>query len=149
MDIKKIPPVPVIFFTTRTTLNELSSLVGAVAAELYKEAAAQQLLPVGPITWIYIGADGKPDTVFTLEIALPVHGQPATESLFLYKELPAFQCATTVHYGAWNKLGDAYRRLFAGLQQNGRQANGFCREEYIRMDFADTANNITEVQVGI
>ncbi len=149
MVIKTNPAMPVLFFTTRTTLKNISQYVGTVAKQLYAVAAKQELLPTGPLQWIYIGADGKPDTLFTLEIALPVDGLPKEESLFLYKELTPFECVTTLHHGAWEHLYETYDRLISDVNANGKKLSGVCREQYLYMDFNEPANNLTEVQIGI
>ena len=149
MVIKSVPAIPVLFFTTRTALKDIAQYVGTVAKQLYAVAAKQELLPTGPLQWIYLGADGKPDTVFTLEIALPVDGLPKEESLFLYKELPPFECVSTLHHGAWEHLYKTYDRVIGDVLANGKSLSGFCREQYLYMDFNNPANNITEVQIGI
>lgn len=149
MIIKTIPPMPVLFFTTRTTLKDISKFVANVAQELYAEANRQGLLPTGSIHWIYTGADGKPDTEFTLDIALPVNLVPAETGEFGFKQLPAFECAATVHHGAWDHLFEAYDRIIGDVYANGRSMTGVCREQYLYMDFANPVNHITEVQIGI
>lgn len=149
MVIKKTPAMPVIYFTTTTTLNDIGKFVGTVAKQLYEAAAKQELLPSGPLQWVYTGADGKPDTIFTLEIALPVTGVPKDQSPFLFKELPAFECITTLHHGNWEHLHEAYDCVIGDCYANGKKLSGVCREQYIYMDFIHPENNLTEVQVGI
>jgi effector-binding domain-containing protein len=146
---KHVPLIPVLSFTTRTSLKEIGRFTGTVARQLYAEAARQELLPTGPLQWIYIGADGKPDTLFALEIALPVYGQSKGVSLFLHKELPPFECVSVLHHGAWDHLYETYDRLIDEISSKGKKLTGFCREQYLYMDFDIPANNITEVQVGI
>jgi effector-binding domain-containing protein len=148
MTVKQLPAVPVLFFSTQTTLAELSKYVAQVAKELYAEAAKLQLLPTGPLQWIYLGADGNPDTVFTLEIALPVETFPI-QSSFKTKILPAFSGAAALHTGNWNTLAATYNKLITEICAAGKQLTGVCREQYIYMDFADPNNNLTEVLVGI
>jgi effector-binding domain-containing protein len=149
MNSKHVPPIPVIFFSTRTSLKELGQFTYSIAKKLYEEAAKQGLLPSGPLQWIYIGADGKADTVFALEIALPVHGQVKKDSAFPHKQLPPFDCISTIHHGAWEHLFETYDHLIDDIHSKGRKMTGFCREQYLYMDLDNPANNITEVQIGI
>ena len=149
MTQKNIPPIPVIYFSTRTTFREISKFVANVAKELYATAASNELLPTGPIHWVYDGADGKPDTEFDLEIALPVNGYLKPWSAFAEKTLPAFECATVLHQGAWDHLFETYDQLIDEIKSQGKQMTGICREQYIYMDFNDPTNNITQVQIGI
>lgn len=149
MEIKTTPPVKVIFFTTRTSLEELESFIVKVAESLYAEVTKQGLIPTGPQYWTYHGMDGKPDTVFTLEICVPVNAAPKTESVFQYKELPAFKCVSLLHNGSWDNLGKVYSSAMANIFAKQKQPSGFSREMYINIDLENPANNITEVQIGI
>lgn len=149
MEIKTTPPVKVMFFTTRTSLEELENFVVKVAERLYAEITNQNLLPTGPQYWIYHGMDGKPETIFTLEICVPVNREPKTESAFLYKELPAFKCASVLHNGVWDDLGKVYETTIPNIYAQQKQPNGFSRELYLNIDLQEPKNNITEVQIGI
>jgi len=149
MTTKKIPPIPVIYFSTRATLRTISKHVGTVAEKLYVEAAKSGLLPTGPIQWIYIGADGRPDTEFTLEIALPIRGIVPPTASFPHKELPEFECASFLHHGEWDHLFETYDRAVDEVVASGKQLNGYCREQYVYMDFKSPVHNLTEVQLGI
>jgi len=149
MEIKTTPPVKVMFFTTRTTLEELEGFAVKVAEQLYTEIAKQQLIPTGPQYWTYHGLDGKPDTVFTLEICVPVNKEPAQESVFLFKELVPFKCAAVLHNGSWDELSHVYDTTIKNIFASQKQMNGFFRELYINIDMTNPANNITEVQIGI
>jgi effector-binding domain-containing protein len=149
MELKTTPPVKVMFFTTRTSLEELESFVLKVAEQLYAEIAKQQLIPTGPQYWTYHGLDGKPDTIFTLEICVPVNKAPVEESIFLYKELGAFKCVSILHNGSWDDLAQVYGSAIQNIFAQQKQMNGFYREIYINIDMENPGNNITEVQIGI
>lgn len=86
MEIRTQPPMKVLFSSHRTTIPQLNNFVGTIAKELYAEASASNALIYGPQYWIYHGMDGNMDTVFTLEIALPVQGE-IRSSKFSIKEL--------------------------------------------------------------
>jgi effector-binding domain-containing protein len=147
MKIKTHPPLTVLSSLHQTTLQQLGPLVGTVMNDLYIEAAGKTIVS-GPIYWIYHGANGKPDTVFTLEIALPIQGlfQP---SKFLVKDLPAFKSLSHVHEGSWDQLYATYQQIMQHIEANKIPVKDESRELYINIDFRNPANNITEVQVGI
>jgi effector-binding domain-containing protein len=115
--------------------------------DLYAEAATSTLVS-GPLYWIYHGLDGKPDTVFTLEIALPIQGK-FQSSKFSIKELPAFKTITHIHEGAWEQLSATYGQMMQHIEANKIPMKDECRELYLNIDFEKPENNITEVQVGI
>ena len=139
----------VLYYSTPATLNTLSSLVGTIAGELYRQAATAAVLPTGPIQWIYYGADGKPDTPFTLDIALPLATETDITGRFGFKILPATTALFRMHRGDWKFLYETYEQLadIAGNEQY--ELTGVCREQYIYMDFQQPENNLTEVCMEI
>ena len=147
MTIKTHPPLTVLYSSHQTTLQDLGKLAGTVMRDLYVDAAASSTIG-GPVYWIYRGADGKPDTVFTLEIALPIQGK-FPSSKFQIKELPAFKTLAHIHEGTWDQLYATYAQMMQHIEANKIPMRDECRELYINIDFEKPENNITEVQVGI
>lgn len=138
----------VLYSTHQTTLSQLGQLAGVVVKELYAEAVRNQVLVSGPCYWLYKGMDGHPETVFTLDIALPIQGNIA-DSRFATKDLPAFKAATHVHESRWENLSGTYAQLFQYIALNHHQITGEFREVYLIIDMENPENNLTEVQVGI
>ncbi|MET0298623.1 MAG: GyrI-like domain-containing protein [Flavitalea sp.] len=149
MQIKTHPAMNVLYSTFQTSLATLHDKVGTIARDLHEEAARQHLLVTGPVYWFYYGADGKPDTIFTLEIAVPISGEPVTNERFLFNRLETFKCIVETHYGAWSELGNTYGILMQKVATDQLKLNGVCREMYVNIDFTRDECNITEVQVGI
>ena len=116
MTIKTHPPLIVLYSTHRSTIQQLGSLVGTVMKDLYIDASSNTLI-TGPVYWIYHGADGRPDTVFTLEIALPIQGV-FESSRFKVKELPAFKTVSHVHEGVWQQLHATYSQIMQHNEAN-------------------------------
>lgn len=148
MEIKTHPPVTVLYSSYQTTLNTLHQYVGTVLKDLLAEAADQNALISGPVYWVYHGADGKPDTTFTLEIALPVQGLSGSGK-FGIKQLPAFKALVHEHVGAWEELPAVYGRLLKYIDDRKIAINDECREIYVNIDFQNPGNNITTVQLGV
>ncbi|KQS32639.1 hypothetical protein [Dyadobacter sp. Leaf189] len=150
MQLKTIYPLHVLYFETETSLNALAEFVRVVARRLYSDAVQNDLEITGPVFWIYEGADGNPETVFKLTIALPVSpSAPLTDSEFRLKLLEPFQCISHELQGEWSGLGSVYGQIFSELGTKNKIPSGQNREIYIHMDFENPAGNITEVQVGI
>lgn len=148
MEIKTQPPMKVLFSSHRTTIPQLKNFVGAIAKELYAEASASNALVSGPQYWVYYGMDGNIDTVFTLEIALPVQGE-IQSSKFSTKELPAFKSLIQEHEGPWEKMPASYGALLQHIEQHKIPMNDECREVYTNVDFNNPDNNRVEIQLGI
>jgi effector-binding domain-containing protein len=150
MQIKEVKPLTFFYHSVRTTMSGLSPLVGVVARELYREAAALDLAVTGPIYWQYIGLDPKPEAEFTLHIALPVDEERADYTgKFAFQRTEPFRCLTAVHEGDWAELPRTYRQLFGSLAEQNLRPTGLSREVFLNMDFAEPAANVTEVQIGI
>jgi effector-binding domain-containing protein len=147
MQITTHPPVRILYSTHRVTLKQLGEF-GAVIKELYAEAVHYDAFVSGPLHWIYRGADGKPDTVFTLEIAIPIQGYIKTNK-FQVKQLAPFDAITYRHEGSWERLVESYTDIMQYVDKNKIPLNEECRELYLNMDFENPENNVTEVQVGI
>lgn len=147
MTIKTHPGLTVIYSAHHTTIQQLNQFAGTVIKDLYKEAAGNTIIS-GPVYWLYHGADGKPDTVFTLEIALPIQGMFASNK-FSVKQLPPFKAIAHIHEGPWEQLYATYGQMMQHIEANKIPISDECRELYLNIDFQNPENNITEVQVGI
>lgn len=148
MEIKTHPPIKVLYSSHQTTLNGLGQFIGNVMKDLHREAVKQDLLVSGPCYWIYYGADGRPDTVFTLEIALPIQGRYAGNA-FATKELSSFKAVSHMHEKDWTKLSDSYGSIIQFILKNNIGMTSECREIYWNIDFEHPENNLTEIQVGV
>lgn len=151
MTIRTIQPMQALSFHTETSFNEIGQYVRVVAKDLYQEAIKNGLEIAGPIYWIYKGADGQPNTKFSLTIALPVifSDLNVNTSRFEIKEIPAFRCVSRTHNGSWEKLGETYGNLISEILVKEPSMSGENREVYINMDFDNPTANITEVQIGL
>lgn len=149
MQIKTQPSMTVLFSTYETTLKELPAYVGTAVKELYKQVVELDLLITGPQYWFYYGADGKPDTRFTLEIAIPVRGTLSEGLPSNIKQLPPFRCLSAVHEGPWDKMSQLYPKMMKYIGEKGLTLNGIISEAYLQFDFAAPENNLTEVHIGL
>jgi len=148
MEIKTHPAMTVLYSTHRTTIGQLYQYVGVVVKELYAEAVNNEVLVGGPAYWIYHGLDGQPETVFTLEIAIPIQGK-ITASKFATKELPSFKAASHVHENGWTRMPATYAQIMQYIAKNNYRMTGEFREIYWNIDFDNPENNLTEVQIGV
>lgn len=148
MQIKTYPPVTVLYSRHQTTISQLGGLVGTVAKDLVAEAVEFDALISGPIIWIYHGMDGKPDTEFTLDIAVPVQGT-VRSSRFTVKQLPAFKALTHNHEGAWTDMPQTYGEIMQHVDAHKIPLTEESRELYYNIDFQHPEHNITQIQIGV
>ena len=149
MKYKKINPFQALVFRTETKLTEINRYVRTKAREIYADVIANKCEITGPVYWIYYGADGNPNTVFSLEIAVPVFSTGNYTGIFELKVIPEFGCISEIHEGAWERLNETYGKLIEQALADGVAINPVSREIYIHMDFNSPENNITEVQLGV
>lgn len=138
----------VLYSSHQTTIPQLGEFVGTVAKELYAEASLLGVLVSGPQYWIYHGMDGNNDTIFTLEISLPVQGELASTK-FGVKELPALKAVSHWHKGPWEKMPESYSAILQHIEQHKIAMTDECREIYYNVDFSRPENNQVEIQLGI
>lgn len=146
MQVKTIPPISVLYFSTATTLKEVGQYAYVIAQKLYAEAARQNILPVGPIQWLYHNCNGEPETPFTLEIGLPLQSAPTETSEFGFKELPSFKTVSTLYDGPWDKMYTVYDEVIGWAKTNGYKLTDNFREVYFYMS---PNLKLTEINIGI
>lgn len=149
MLIRTHPYMTVLYNTRQTSLRELPHLSGTVVRELYKYVADLDLLVCGPQYWFYYGVDQRPETKFTLEIALPVQGKIPTAVLPYFKRIPAFRCLSSRYQGPWEGIAEEYQRMLSYISDNNLKTSGIYTESFLHIDFDDPANQITEIHIGI
>jgi effector-binding domain-containing protein len=149
MLIRTHPSMTVLYSTRQATFKDLPAFSGTVIRELYRYVADLDLLVCGPQYWFYHGMDGKPETRFTLEIALPVQGRIPTALLPHFKQIPAFRCLTYRYEGAWEGLAGAYREMMQYIEDNQLKMNGVYAESFLHINLDDPASQITEIQIGL
>jgi effector-binding domain-containing protein len=148
MEIKTHPSMTVLYSTHQTTIPQLEKFVAVVAKELYAEASKLGVLVSGPQYWMYHGMDGNNDTVFTLEIAVPIQGN-VQSTKFLVRELPAYKSLSHTHAGAWEQMPATYGAVLGHIGQSKIAMTDECRECYLNVDFVNPENNRVEIQMGI
>ncbi len=151
MRITTVKAKKVMKFTTNATLKDLDKYTGTKPSELYVEAQKCGYQTMEPQIWQYTGPDGKPDTVFKLEIMLPImgDGNGLKPEGFEIDEVGEFKALQTLHEGPWAELGPVYCKLMKHVADNALQPTGVTREVYVRCDFENQENCITEVLIGL
>jgi effector-binding domain-containing protein len=139
----------VLYQTRQATLGELGNYAGTVVKELYQYVSDLDLLVCGPQYWFYYGVDGRPDTRFTLEIAIPVNGHIPTALLPYFKQIPYFKCLSHRYEGPWQGLSEEYAKMIEYINGNGLNMNGIYSESFLHVDLNSPENNITEIQIGL
>jgi effector-binding domain-containing protein len=149
MLIRTHPCMTVLYTARQARLSDLPAFCGTLARDLYRYVADLDLLVCGPQYWFYYGVDGKPDTRFTLEVALPVQGKIPTALLPYFKQIPSFRCLTSRYEGPWEGIAQQYEKMMQHIEQNQLKMSGIYAESFLHIDFDRPDNQITEIQIGI
>ncbi len=149
MEKKNLEKTPVLMYSLETTLATMMNDFGEVPNDIVVKAQELGLEITGPQIWQYEGADGRPETVFKLDICLPVNQASGNAGKFRFGVLPEGACISDIHKGSWAKLGDTYCRMFGEISRKGIVPTGLCREIYHHFDMENEEVNVTEVQVMI
>lgn len=147
MEIKSIKKQKVFGKSFQTTFKDIQNFVAKVPAQIVEEIKKEQLEICGEQIWRYIGADGNPDTRFTLQIAFPIKENGSKHEQVM--NFDDFKCFSGMHYGSWKNFGKSYEKIIGELMVAGHKMTGEIREIYHVVDFEDEEKNVTEIQVGI
>jgi effector-binding domain-containing protein len=97
--------------------EEIRNVMGLGIGELMTSIAAQDIAPAGP--WFTHHLRMDPDT-FDFEIGVPVTALVAAAGRMKPGRWPAMTVARTIHHGAYEGLGAAWRELDAWIAAKGR-----------------------------
>jgi len=149
MDVKTVKPAKVFYHSEVTTLQGIHDVAVREIENLYAEAEKNGLKEIAPMQFVYYGCDDKPDTKFTLEIAIVVDEEKPYSGKYKFKDLDGFKCVSTIHKGNVNDLDKTYQKFMPELFKSGKKMTDESREVYHKYIQEDSPENITEIQIGV
>jgi len=87
-----------------------------------------------------------------VEVGIYVKQAVAVSSPLAVRELPATSAASFVHYGAFNRVSEAYLATLRWLDANGYRQAGPARALFLHVSqpaSRDDESNVTEIQVPV
>lgn len=147
--VQRFPAMTVLCKTTRTTLMEVGKVAGPIIESLMKTARESGIPIEGSPMFLYHDASPDPSKPFDLDVAVLVHADAKPAGDAKVKQLPAFNCVSTVYCGPMFRIGEAYGQLMAQYQAAGVQPTDETREMFLYWEAPDSPNNVTLVQIGI
>jgi hypothetical protein len=131
------------------TLPEIPAFAETVIPKLMSEARLLGLGITGALEFMYEGSDGTPETQFDLTIAIPIQAMQGVSSQFQYLATQPFPCVFLEYQGSIHDIGAAWHAFFASVLKADLILTGQCREVYQHWVDLGSAENITELQIGI
>ncbi len=147
MEVKNVDPAKVFYHSEETTLNGVHGVANREIDKMYDEAKKMGLEEVAPLQFTYFGF--SPETSFTLEIAMVVAEEKPYKGQYKFKDMDEFKCASTIHNGSINKIGETYEKFMPELVKSGNKMTDQIREVYLKFIDLDSPENVTEIQVGV
>ncbi|MFI5897327.1 GyrI-like domain-containing protein [Actinoplanes sp. NPDC051513] len=136
VETREFPPQPVVSIRQTIPTADLIATEGQSLQELWRLLRDRGITPAGPPFVRYHTFDaGETD----VEIGVPVTDNVVGEGRVVGTELPGGPAVTTVHLGAHDRLGEAYRRIAEAVATRG-QANGPGWEIYEWIDLTQEPN---------
>ena len=134
VELLRLETQPVASIRGTIPVAELGEHMGGRLGELGAYLRQHGVQPAGP-PFVRYHAFGETETDFELGVPLaaPVEG----EGRITGNELPGGAAAATWHLGAHDRLGDAYARLEAWLNEHSRERSSPGWEVYYWIDLGD------------
>jgi DNA-binding transcriptional MerR regulator/effector-binding domain-containing protein len=136
---RELTPQPVLGLRLRTPFAAMGEAMARGYCDLYGHLAARGASPAGPplrLFWM-TGLDepgvdlAARDEELDLELCVPVAGRVASAGALIYRELPGGPAASTLHAGPYASLGDAYRAVFAWMEERGLEPGIPARDAFL------------------
>jgi effector-binding domain-containing protein len=124
-------PQPILSIRRTVRVDEIAERHGESLRELWDAMRARGVAAVGP-PFVRYHTFGEAET--DVEVGIPVAEPVAGEGRATARELPGGAAITTWHFGAHDRLGEAYARLEGWLKQHGREPAGAAWEIYWWID---------------
>jgi effector-binding domain-containing protein len=131
VELQQREPQPIVSIRATIPVADLGPAMGARLSALsgyLKRSGAQ---PAGPP---FVRYHTFEEIETDLETGIPVVEPVAGEGRIAGGELPGGAAISTWHSGPHDKLGDAYARIEAWLQEHGRERDGAAWEVYHWID---------------
>ncbi len=95
----------------------------------------QNLMPAGNFFGMYLNSPGEiKEEDLLWRLGFPIAGEESVAAPLLKGECQATQIAVFLYVGPYEKVSDAYRKIFEYIEKNGFKMAGPCIEKYLDMN---------------
>lgn len=150
MKKKIIPAQKALVKTVRTSLQNIVAGIGNWPDQLMADANKNGLSMAGAMVYIYKGFDDKPDTVFELQMCLPVVDYATYHGEFEAKEIAEFSCVESMYVGSMPDLAQKGWAAFMSKASNEQTSfSQEAREVYVKWLGFHSPENQVLLQMGL
>jgi effector-binding domain-containing protein len=147
--IHEVPQQTYFYHACRVTHDTIGEAVAETMVNLLDLTQSRRIAATGNLLLVYRGNARDDDDSFELWVGLPVLQGTQPTSGFQVTQLPAFNCAASVHVGASRDVGETYGDLIEHIRAAGFEPTPEIREEYLHWEGRHSDSDITWVQVGV
>jgi effector-binding domain-containing protein len=125
---------------------QIPAKIGAFMPEFFK----QNLMPTGNFFGMYLNAPSQvKEEELQWRLGFPVPADAAVAAPLLKGECKATKIAVYLYVGPYEKVGAAYVKVFAFIDQNGYKAVGPTMEKYLDMNPAAVKSEELRTEINI
>lgn len=109
--------------------------IPAKIAIFMQEFFKQNLMPAGNFFGLYLNSPGQvKEEELQWRLGFPIASEAAVAAPLQKSEFKFSKIAVYLYVGPYEKVGDAYGKIFAFIDQNGYKATGPTMEKYLDMN---------------
>ena len=142
-EIKEQPTQPTLTIRKKTSIKDISQVLGKAFGEIIIHIMGLGEQPSGPPFVAYYNMDMQN---LDIEIGFPVSKKLSGKGDIKSNEIPGGKFATCLHIGPYDKVEAAYSALTDWIKNNGYESTGVAYEIYVN-DPRETPPQELETQI--
>ena len=129
--IQDATPFTYAYLECSGSYSQIPAKIGVFMPEFFK----QNLMPTGNFFGMYLNAPGQvKEEELQWRLGFPVPADATVAAPLQKGECKATQMAVYLHVGPYDKVGDAYVKIFEFVEKSGYKAAGPTIEKYLDMN---------------
>ena len=129
--IQDTAPFTYAYLECSGSYNQIPAKIGEFMPEFFK----QNLMPAGNFFGMYLNAPGQvKEEELQWRLGFPIAAEATVAAPLLKGECTATKIASYLYVGPYEKVGEAYVKISAFIDQNGYKMVGPTIEKYLDMD---------------
>ncbi len=144
-ELKTVTPFKLLCAEKRMGFPDIPQFAGEVVPQVCAKATELGLKTIAPETFIY-HFDEKG---FVLQAGVPIEALKGDPAPFKVVTTEPYKCLTCVYKGSMKTIAPAWDKLMHEVRAKGLTSTKQSREIYHRWVEFDSAENETELQVGV
>ncbi|MGH8047676.1 MAG: GyrI-like domain-containing protein [Chthoniobacterales bacterium] len=146
--VKTVPETLFLCVVGEATPAQISEFAEKSIGPLFETLGKLGQQPAGSLEFIcpsWQGENAKMKIIF----AIPIAKEFPVEAPYYIWKAPAFKCAWAEYKGPMSGIKDAWMKFGGEVEQSGNKADNSVREVYLNWAAPESADNRTELQMGV